>query len=140
MKIVEFDGRGQKIETDGGALGASRASHLAPRPNLSVGRGAGRCVRSDVQLYMFQIGTLPTKTKDIKMDQGDGDFEIPAPWYLIKHLKGIVVIDGGNGVEAALDKRGQWGAAVDAYDPVMDARDNCVDQCRSVGVRPEDVR
>ena len=97
-------------------------------------------MRSDVQLYMFQTGTLRTKTKYIKMNQGEGDFEIPVPWYLIKHPKGNVVIDGGNAVEAALDKRAHWGAVVDAYDPVMDPRDNCVDQCRSVGVRPEDVR
>ncbi|WP_425376069.1 AttM family quorum-quenching N-acyl homoserine lactonase [Roseiarcus fermentans] len=97
-------------------------------------------MRSDVQLYMFQTGTLRTKTKYIKMNQGEEDFEIPVPWFLIKHPKGNVVIDGGNAVEAALDKRAHWGAVVDAYDPVMDPRDNCVDQCRSVGVRPEDVR
>ena len=140
MKIVEFDGRGQQIETDSRSVGAGRQSHLAPRPNLSVGRAAGRGVRSDVQLYMFQTGTLRTKIKYIKMNQGEGDFEIPVPWFLIKHPKGNVVIDGGNAVEAALDKRGHWGAVVDAYDPVMDPRENCVDQCRSVGVRPEDVR
>ena len=141
MKIVEFDGRGRKIETDSRSVAAGRQSHLAPRPNLSVGRGHdGRGVRSDVQLYMFQTGILRTKTKYIKMNQGEGDFEIPVPWFLIKHPKGNVVIDGGNAVEAALDKRAHWGAVVDAYDPIMDPRDNCVDQCRSVGVRPEDVR
>ncbi len=122
MKIVEFDGRGQKIETDSRSI-ARRKSHLAPRPNLSVGRGNdGRGVRSDVQLYMFQTGTLRTKTKYIKMNQGEGDFEIPVPWFLIKHPKGNVVIDGGNAVEAALDKRAHWGAVVDAYDPIMDPR------------------
>jgi glyoxylase-like metal-dependent hydrolase (beta-lactamase superfamily II) len=89
---------------------------------------------------MFQTGTLRTKTKYIKMNQGESDFEIPVPWFLIKHPKGNVVIDGGTAVEAALDKRAHWGAVVDAYDPVMDPRDNCIDQCRSVGVRPEDVR
>jgi len=140
MKIVEFDGRGQKIESDSRSVGGGRLTHLAPRPILSVGRGAGRGVRSDVQLYMFQTGTLRTKTKYIKMNQGEGDFEIPVPWFLIKHPKGAVVIDGGNAVEAALNKRAHWGAVVDAYDPIMDPRDNCVDQCRSVGVDPEDVR
>jgi N-acyl homoserine lactone hydrolase len=96
---------------------------------------------SDVQLYMFQTGTLKTKLKYIKMNQGDGqDFEIPVPWFLIKHPKGNVVIDGGNAVEVATDKRGHWGAVVDAYDPVMDPAENCVDQARSVGVEPGDVR
>jgi len=140
MKIVEFDNRGKKIESDARSIGAGGISHLAPRPTLSVGRATSQRVRSDVQLYMFQTGTLKTKTKYIKMNQGEGDFEIPVPWFLIKHPKGNVVIDGGTAVEAALDKRGYWGAVVDAYDPVMDPRDNCVDQCRSVGVRPEDVR
>ena len=141
MKIVEFDGRGQKVETDSRSIAGERPSHLAPRPTLSVGRGGGgRGVRSDVQLYMFQTGTLRTKLKYIKMNQGECDLEIPVPWYLIKHPKGNVVIDGGNALEVALDKRAHWGDVVDAYDPVMDARDNCVDQCRSVGVRPEDVR
>ncbi|MCC0026765.1 MAG: N-acyl homoserine lactonase family protein [Brucellaceae bacterium] len=89
---------------------------------------------------MFQTGTLRTKVKYIKMNQGEEDFEIPVPWFLIKHPAGNVVIDGGNAVEAAIDKRGHWGDVVDAYDPIMDVADNCADQCRSVGVDPHSVR
>ncbi|MCD2178632.1 AttM family quorum-quenching N-acyl homoserine lactonase [Rhizobium sp. C1] len=89
---------------------------------------------------MFQTGTLRTKTKYIKMNQGEGDFEIPVPWFLIKHPQGNVVIDGGNAVEAAIDKRGHWGAVVDAYDPVMPVSENCVDQLKMVGVSAQDVR
>jgi N-acyl homoserine lactone hydrolase len=74
------------------------------------------------------------------MNQGEQDYEIPVPWFLIKHPRGNVVIDGGNAVEAAIDPRGHWGSALDAYDLVMDRADNCVDQLRSVDVRPEDVR
>jgi N-acyl homoserine lactone hydrolase len=141
MKIVEFDSRGQKIETDSRAIASvNGSSHLAPRPNISVGRTSNSRVPSDIQLYMFQTGTLRTKTKYIKMNQGDDSFEIPVPWFLLKHPKGIVVIDGGSAIEAAIDKRAYWGAVVDAYDPIMDVRNTCVEQCRSVGVRPEDVR
>ncbi|MCB1478067.1 MAG: N-acyl homoserine lactonase family protein [Rhodobiaceae bacterium] len=89
---------------------------------------------------MFQTGTLRTKLKYIKMNQGESDFEIPVPWFLIKHPMGNVVIDGGNAIEVAIDKRGHWGAVVDAYDPVMDVADNCVDQCKMVGVDPHSVR
>lgn len=89
---------------------------------------------------MFQTGTLRTKTKYIKMNQGDGDYEIPVPWFLIKHPQGNVVIDGGNAIEAAIDKRGHWGAVVDAYDPVMQVSENCVDQLKLVDVSPQSIR
>ena len=49
----------------------------------------------EIKLYMFQTGTLKTKLKYIKMNQSNEDFEIPVPWFLIKHPQGNVVIDGG---------------------------------------------
>tara|TARA_R110002126_G_C10490973_1_gene504685 strand:+ start:81423 stop:82358 length:936 start_codon:yes stop_codon:yes gene_type:complete len=144
MKIVEFDDKGQQVEVDSAAVSSkSGTSNLAPRPVFSshAPDPARRTRRSSgIELHMFQTGTLRTKVKYIKMNQGDDDFEIPVPWFLIKHPMGNVVIDGGNAVEAAIDKRGHWGAVVDAYDPVMNIADNCVDQCRLVGVEPNDVR
>jgi len=80
---------------------------------------------------MFQTGVLRTKVKYIKMNQGDESYDIPVPWFLIKHPKGNVVIDGGNALEVAIDKRAHWGSVVDAYDPLMDISENCVDQARS---------
>ncbi len=62
------------------------------------------------------------------------------PWFLIKHPRGNVIIDGGNAIEAAIDPRGHWGDVLAAYTPVMNVADNCVDQARSVGVEPQDVR
>ncbi len=145
MKIIEFDDKGQRVEAD---LSSARSDigtgSLAPRPaRKSVEAGSpGRRRResSGIELHMFQTGTLKTKLKYIKMNQGDSDFEIPVPWFLIKHPAGNVVIDGGNAIEAAIDKRGHWGATVDAYDPIMNVADNCADQCRSVGVDPHSVR
>lgn len=144
MKIVEFDAKGQRVEVDSGSISSrGEASSLAPRPaRYDRAPEAARRKRksSGIELHMFQTGTLKTKLKYIKMNQGDGDFEIPVPWFLIKHPAGNVVIDGGNAIEAAIDKRGHWGAVVDAYDPVMNVADNCVDQCKMVGVSPESVR
>jgi glyoxylase-like metal-dependent hydrolase (beta-lactamase superfamily II) len=94
----------------------------------------------DIRLYMFQTGRLRTQTKFIKMNQGEEAFEIPVPWFLIKHPRGNVVIDGGNAAEVAVNKRKHWGDVVDVYDPIMRTSENCVDQCRSVGVEPEDVK
>ncbi|AKI03440.1 Zn-dependent hydrolase, glyoxylase (plasmid) [Hoeflea sp. IMCC20628] len=144
MKIVEFDDKGQRVEVENAAASSkSSASSLAPRPDFSHrAPDPGRRTRksSGIELHMFQTGTLQTKVKYIKMNQGESDFEIPVPWFLIKHPMGNVVIDGGNAVEAAIDKRGHWGAVVDAYNPVMNIADNCVDQCRLVGVEPSNVR
>lgn len=125
MKIIEFD---KELFT-----GRPAVKKVTVRPTVKR--------VTDVQLHMFQTGTLQTKLKYIKMNQGDGeDYEIPVPWFLIKHPLGNVVIDGGTAIEAAIDKRAHWGDVVDAYDPILDVRDTCVEQARSVGVEPEDVR
>jgi glyoxylase-like metal-dependent hydrolase (beta-lactamase superfamily II) len=144
MKIIEFDDKGRRIETEASAPSRpTTTSSLAPRPSFSPApKEATRTRRksSGIELHMFQTGTLKTKTKYIKMNQGEDEFEIPVPWFLIKHPQGNVVIDGGNAVETAIDKRGHWGAVVDAYDPVMSVADNCVDQLKMVDVSPQDVR
>jgi N-acyl homoserine lactone hydrolase len=148
MKIIEFDQKGRRVEVEDGAISSRPASALAPRrggergPAERVPAEPARRQRSGsgIELYMFQTGTLKTKLKYIKMNQGEQDYEIPVPWFLIKHPSGNVVIDGGNAVEAAIDKRGHWGAVVDAYDPVMAVSENCVDQLKLVGVHPHSVR
>ena len=115
------------------------AIQVRPASALSAPRRPVSAV-SDVHLYMFQTGTLRTKLKYIKMNQGDGaDYEIPVPWFFIKHPKGNVVIDGGNAAEVAVDKRKHWGKVIDAYDPKMGRDENCVDQLKSIGVRPDEV-
>lgn len=120
MKIVEFNGADY-------AFGAAR-------------QGVMKGASERIELYMFQTGTLKTKTKYIKMNQGaDSDFEIPVPWFFLRHPRGNIVIDGGNAAEVAINKRKHWGAVIDAYDPVMGPHENCVDQLASIGVRPEDV-
>jgi len=109
------------------------ASSLSASPRL-------RSAATAVQLYMFQTGTLRTKLKYIKMNQGDGaDYEIPVPWFFIKHPKGNVVIDGGNAAEVAIDARRHWGKVIDAYAPKMRRDENCVDQLKSIGVRPDEI-
>ena len=59
---------------------------------------------SGIKLYMFQTGSIKTKLKFIKMNYSEEPYEIPVPWFLIKHPKGDVIIDGGMPIEAALDK------------------------------------
>lgn len=140
MKIVEFGDDGKPVARDTikivefGLDQPTKPTRPSPAPAVAERRS------SDIQLYMFQTGTLRTKVKYIKMNQGDEAFEIPVPWFLIKHPKGNVIIDGGNAAEVAQDARGYWGDVVNIYQPLMDPTENCVDQARSVGVAPEDVR
>ena len=113
---------------------------VRPASALSVSPRAARSQVNAVQLYMFQTGTLRTKLKYIKMNQGDGaDYEIPVPWFFIRHPKGNVVIDGGNAAEVAIDARRHWGQVIDAYSPKMGRNENCVEQLKSIGVRPDEI-
>ena len=93
-----------------------------------------------IKLYMFQTGSIRTKLKFIKMNQGEEPYEIPVPWFLIKHPEGDVIIDGGMPIEAALDKHKHWGHVVEAYDPVMKASEWCKEVVKSVNTNPEDVK
>lgn len=96
---------------------------------------------TDIRLYLFQSGILRCKLRNIKMNEGDETpYEIPVPFYVLTHPDGHTIIDGGNAVEVATDPRGHWGDICDAYWPVLEADKGCVDQLRSVGIDPADVR
>ena len=146
IKIVEF-GKGEpgfkpvtgfkpKEPLKSGVFGIE----VRPASALSASPRAARSPVNAVQLYMFQTGTLRTKLKYIKMNQGDGaDYEIPVPWFFIRHPKGNVVIDGGNSAEVAIDARRHWGQVIDAYSPKMRRDENCVEQLKSIGVRADEI-
>jgi len=113
---------------------------VRPASALSASPRTTRSPVNAVQLYMFQTGTLRTKLKYIKMNQGDGaDYEIPVPWFFIRHPKGNVVIDGGNAAEVAIDARRHWGQVIDVYSPKMRRDENCVEQLKSIGVRADEI-
>ena len=99
-----------------------------------------RKFNSNIRLYMFQTGTIKTRLKFIKMNQTDEPYEIPIPWFLIKHPKGDVMIDGGIPIEAAIDKHAHWGSVIEAYDPVLKISENCVEQAKSVRTDPSDIK
>jgi N-acyl homoserine lactone hydrolase len=90
---------------------------------------------------MFECGTLQCHVENIKMNQGLGDkYEIPVPWYVIEHPRGLVLIDGGNAAECATDARAHWGASCDVYWPTMTPAQACVPAMRTAGFDPADVR
>jgi glyoxylase-like metal-dependent hydrolase (beta-lactamase superfamily II) len=90
---------------------------------------------------MFDGGTLRCHVENIKMNQGLGEeYEIPVPWFLIEHPRGLVVIDGGNAAQCATDPRGHWGDITAVYWPVMEPEQACVPALKAAGFDPADVR
>jgi N-acyl homoserine lactone hydrolase len=102
---------------------------------------AASTVPEGVKLRMFESGTLKCHVENIKMNQGLGEeYEIPVPWYLVEHPRGLVVIDGGNAAECAADPIAHWGAICDVYWPVMTPEQACVPAMKAAGFDPADVR
>ncbi len=94
-----------------------------------------------VRLHMFECGTLKCHVENIKMNQGLGEeYEVPVPWFLVEHPRGLAVIDGGNAPECATDPKGHWGGTSDVYWPVMTPEQACVPALKAAGFDPGDVR
>ncbi len=101
---------------------------------------ASNTIPDGVRLHMFECGTLKCHLENIKMNQGLGEeYEIPVPWFLIEHPRGLVVIDGGNAAECASDARGHWGGICDVYWPEMTPEQACVPALKAAGFDPADV-
>ncbi len=105
-------------------------------------RGSGASTVPDgVKLHMFECGTLRCHVENIKMNQGLGEeYEIPVPWFVVEHPRGLVMIDGGNAAECATDPVAHWGAISDVYWPEMTPEQACVPAMRAAGFDPADVR
>jgi N-acyl homoserine lactone hydrolase len=79
-------------------------------------------------LYLFSSGTL-----------GLGGVDVPVPFYLIRHPRGDVVVDGGNPLAVARDARAHWGRLADLFEVHMTEDQHCVAQLRALGVTPESI-
>jgi N-acyl homoserine lactone hydrolase len=79
-------------------------------------------------LYLFTSGTL-----------GLGGYDVPVPFYLIRHPKGNVIVDGGNPLAVARDPRAHWGKLADLFEVHMSEDQHCIAQLRRHGFAPESV-
>jgi N-acyl homoserine lactone hydrolase len=79
-------------------------------------------------LYLFSSGTL-----------GLGGFEVPVPFYLIRHEQGDVIVDGGNPLAVARDPHAHWGKLADIFEVHMTEEQHCVAQLRQHGFQPESI-
>lgn len=93
-----------------------------------------------MELYFFECGILKSQKQYFTAGRGLLEpFDVPVPFFLIKHPKGNVLYDTGNALEVAIDKHKHWGGIVAAYDPVMSEDQWVVNQIKTVGVQPEDI-
>ena len=90
---------------------------------------------------MFDGGSIRCHVENIKLNKGLGEeYEIPVPWYLIEHPRGLVVIDGGIAAECATDPEEHWGRTSRVFWPVLTPEQACVPALRAAGFDPADVR
>ena len=90
---------------------------------------------------MFDGGSIRCHVENIKLNKGLGEeYEIPVPWYLIEHPRGLVVIDGGIAAECAADPERHWGRTSSVFWPVLTPAQACVPALRAAGFDPADVR
>jgi N-acyl homoserine lactone hydrolase len=106
---------------------------------LSPRGGAGPT--PDVDLYAFHCGILKTQTQYILKDTRIGvPFDIPVPFFLIRHGASWIAYDTGNNAAVAVDPIGYWSQAVcDAYMPVMKPHEEFSIQIKKLGFRPKDL-
>jgi len=95
-----------------------------------------------LSLHAFSSGTLRSHKHLFTMGRGVGvPFEVPVPFFLVRHPLGLVLFDTGNALEVATDKLGHWGADVVAsYDPAMRPDEHVVAQLAFAGVAPDQIR
>ena len=94
-----------------------------------------------MKLYFFEAGILKSFKQYFTLGLGIGEpFDVPVPFLLIDHPKGIVMFDTGNALEIVSNKEEHWGDILAAYDPVMTEDQWCVNAIQKVGYKPADVK
>ena len=93
-----------------------------------------------MKLYMFEAGILHSQKQFFTLNRGINEaFDVPVPFFLIKHPKGNVLFDTGNALETVHDKHNHWKGIISAYDPIMTEEQWCGNAIRQAGCSPEDI-
>lgn len=94
-----------------------------------------------VEVYAFQCGILKTQTQYILKDTRIGvPFDIPVPFFLIRHGASWLAYDSGNNAAVAVDPLGYWGEPIcKAYMPVMKPHEEFSIQIKKLGLKPGDL-
>jgi len=118
-------------------LGGATALSLAFSPGKVLTAKASMGVGVDV--YAFHCGILKTQTQYILKDTRIGvPFDIPVPFFLIRHGKDWVAYDTGNNAQVAVNAVEYWSKpVVDAYTPVMKPHEEFKEQIKKLGLKPQ---
>ena len=81
------------------------------------------------ELYLFDSGTLTL-----------GEYEVPVPFFLIRHPDGDVVVDGGNPLGMARDPVAFLGEYADVFKVKMREDQHCAAQLTELGLAPAEIR
>ena len=76
-----------------------------------------------MDVFLFDTGTLAL--------QGH---EVPVPFFLLRHPRGDVIVDGGNPLAVARDPRAHWGGLADIFEVHMAEEQHCASQLARLGV------
>jgi len=94
----------------------------------------------DLKLYFFDCGTLKSQKHYFTLDKDIGvPFEVPVPFFFIKHPKGNILFDTGNALAVAENPEQHWGDVINAYYPVMTKEQYVVNQLKKIDVRADDI-
>src|SRR5436309_3171519 len=76
-----------------------------------------------MEVFLFDSGTLAL-----------GGVEVPVPFFLIRHPRGVLIVDGGNPLAVARDPRAHWGALADIFVVNMTEEQHCAAQLARLGI------
>jgi glyoxylase-like metal-dependent hydrolase (beta-lactamase superfamily II) len=97
--------------------------------------------RIEMKLYFFEAGILKSQKQYFTMGLGVGQpFDVPVPFLLIDHPKGVVLFDTGNALEVVGNKEKHWPGIWEAYNVFMTEDQWCVNAIQKVGYKPSDVK
>src|SRR5437764_8350925 len=81
-----------------------------------------------IEVLLFDSGTL-----------GLNGVEVPVPFFLLRHPRGDVIVDGGNPLAVARDPRAHWGGLADIFVVNMTEDQHCAAQLARLGVPADSI-
>lgn len=124
-------------------LAGGGAALLATAPLMGVAAKVARAAKkSEVEAYGFICGILKTQTQYLLKDTRVGTpFNIPVPFFVIRHGNDWVAFDTGNNAMVAKDPKAYWSeAVVKAYTPVMKPEEEFKIQIKKLGLTPKQFK
>jgi glyoxylase-like metal-dependent hydrolase (beta-lactamase superfamily II) len=93
-----------------------------------------------MRLHVFRGGIVRINKGVFTPGRGEGTtLDSPMPFYVIRHAKGILLIDTGAHPDVMKDPIARWGGLAKAFVPVMQPGEDVVGSLKAIGLEPQDV-